>query len=339
VWGALLGVGGVLGPLVGGSLVEWIGWRGIFWVNVPIALLVAVATRVGVTETYGPRQRLDIRGVLLVSAACFGLAWGLVNSADQGWQTIEVWLPLALGAGLLAAFVLAERRAPFPLVPMGLFRSRSFSAANIVSIAIYGSLAGSVYLMSQFFQLAQHASPLQAALQFVPWPAPAIILSPLVGTWSAKLGNRFFLVLGMGAHTAGLIWFAVVAQASTPYFDLVWPLILSGVGIACVFPTVSSEIVSSVPHDRMGIASGINGSVREFGGVLGVALAATIFASAGSYGSPISFTAGFVQSIWACAIMSATGLVAAILSAPIRRTLSIAEIESTEDEQVPASGS
>jgi EmrB/QacA subfamily drug resistance transporter len=320
VWGALLGAGGVLGPLAGGGLVEWVGWRGIFWVNVPIALAVAVATSLVVTETHGPRNPLDVRGLALASAGCFGLAWGLVRSADYGFGGVDVWLSLLLAAALVAAFLIAEHFASFPLVPTSLFRSRGFSAANGVSLGIYGSLSGSVYLMSQFFQISQHTSPLMAALRFVPWPAPALIIAPLVGSWAAKLGNRFFLVLGMAMNTLGLVWFALVVHPSTPYVALVWPLILSGIGIACVFPTVSSEVVSSVPAERMGIAAGVNGSVRELGGVLGVALAAAVFAHAGGYATGSMFAEGFVAALWACAVMSTVGAVAAMLTGAHRPT-------------------
>ena len=315
IWGALLGAGGVLGPLAGGGLVEWVGWRGIFWVNVPISVIVAIVTRLVVTETHGPRHPLDIRGLVLVSTGCLGLAWGLVRSADEGWGNPSVWLPLAGGIVLLVGFVVAEHFASRPLMPTSLFKARSFSAANGVSIGVYGSLSGSVFLMSQFFQIVQHTSPLTAALRFVPWPAPALVIAPLVGSWAARLGNRFFLVIGMAMNTLGLVWFALVVHASTPYLDLAWPLILSGIGIACVFPTVSSEVVSSVPAERMGVAAGVNSSVRELGGVLGVALAATMFAHAGGYGSAASFTDGFVRALWACAIMSGAGMAAAVLAA------------------------
>jgi EmrB/QacA subfamily drug resistance transporter len=316
IWGALLGAGGVLGPLAGGGLVEMVGWRGIFWVNVPIALIVALAAGLVITETHGPRHRLDVGGLVLASVGSLGLAWGLVRSADKGWSDPAVWMPLALGAAVVIVFVAAEHLAAFPLVPTNLFRARSFSAANGVSICIYASLSGGVYLMSQFFQIAQHMSPIAAALRFVPWPAPALVVAPLVGSWAAKLGNRFFLIVGMTLHTIGMVWFAFVVHASTPNFALCAPLVLSGIGIACVFPTVSSEVVSSVPAERMGVAAAVNGSIRELGGVLGVALAATFFAHSGSYDTTSTFTTGFIHAMWACAALSALGVIAALLAAP-----------------------
>ena len=318
VWGALLGAGGVLGPLAGGGLVELVGWRGIFWVNVPIALVVAVAGRLVIVETHGARHPLDVRGLVLASACCLGLAWGLVRSAATGWGDPSVWVPLVVGAMLAAAFVAVERTARYPMMPTSLFRVRSFSAANGVSICIYASLSGSVFLMSQFFQIAQHASPVMAALRFVPWPLPSLFLAPLVGSLAARVGNRPFLVAGMVLQVLGMAWFALVVHATTPYLVLCAPLVLSGIGLSCVFPTVSSEVVSSVPPEHIGMAAGVNGSIRELGGVLGVALAATVFAHTGSYTTTSAFTTGFVRAIWVCGAMAALGVVAAMLAAPRR---------------------
>ena len=163
IWSSLLGAGGVLGPLVGGVLVEAVGWRGIFWVNVPIAAAVAIATRIVVTESHGPRHRLDLQGLVLATAGSLGLAWGLARSADDGWGAPSVWIPLVTGIALLAAFVRVEHSRAFPLMPTSLFRVRSFSATNVVSLGMYASLAGSVFFVSQFFQTVQHASPLMAA--------------------------------------------------------------------------------------------------------------------------------------------------------------------------------
>jgi EmrB/QacA subfamily drug resistance transporter len=316
IWGALLGAGGVLGPLAGGALVELVGWRGIFWVNVPIALVVVIAAGLVITETHGPRHRLDIRGLVLASAGCFALAWGLVRSAADGWGNPSVWVPLLVGAALVAAFVAVEHAASFPMMPTSLFRARSFSAANGVSICIYASLSGGVFLMSQFFQTVQHTSAIVAALRFIPWPAPGLVLAPLVGSYAARFGNRPFLVVGMVLHTIGMVWFALAVHASTPYLELCAPLVVSGIGIACVFPTMSGEVVSAVPAERMGIAAGVNGSIRELGGVLGVALAATVFAHAGGYATATSFTTGFIHAMWVCAVLSGIAVVAALLVAP-----------------------
>ncbi len=330
IWGALLGAGGVLGPLVGGGLVELVGWRGIFWVNVPIAVVTAAAARLVVTETHGPRHPFDVRGPVLASTGCLGLAWGLVRSTSHGWGDMSVWLPLLTGAVVLAAFVTIEHTSQFPMMPTSLFRIRSFSAANGVSFCIYASLAGGVYLMSQFFQIAQHASPIGAALRFVPWPLPSLLVAPLVGSLATRIGNRPFLVAGMVLQTVGMVWFALVVHASTPYPVLCAPLVLSGIGLSFVFPTVSGEVVSSVPPERMGIAAGVNGSIRELGGVFGVALCATVFAHTGGYVTGATFTTGFVDAIWVCAVLAGLGVVAAALATPYKSVALPASGEQAE---------
>ena len=191
-------------------------------------MIVAVAARLVITETRGPRHPLDVRGLVLACGGCLALAWGLVRSADRGWGDPSSGSRSPPGRRLVIAFVAAEHHASFPLVPPSLFRVRSFSAVNGVSVCIYASLSGSVYLMSQFFQLAQHASPLVAALRFVPWPAPGLVIAPLAGAWAGKLGNRPFLVVGMMLHAIALVWFALVVDAYTEYLALCGPLVLSG---------------------------------------------------------------------------------------------------------------
>lgn len=175
--------------------------------------------------------------------------------------------------------------------------SRRFSLANGVTVCLYASLSGSVFLMSQFFQTVQHASPVVAALRFVPWPAQSLLIAPIVESLAARHGNRRFLIGGMALQTIGLVWFALVVHATTPYWSLLLPLVVSGAGLSCVFPISAAEVMSSVPPERMGVASGVNGSIRELGGVLGVALAATVFAHAGGYATRLTFTSGFVDAM------------------------------------------
>ena len=242
-----------------------------------------------------------------------------MRSASHAWGDASVWLPLLLGGLVLGAFVATEHAVRFPMMPTSLFAIRSFSAANGVSFCIYASLAGGVFMMSQFFQIAQHASPMGAALRFVPWPLPSLLVAPLVGSLATRVGNRPFLVAGMALQTIGMVWFALVVHASTPYLTLCLPLVLSGIGLAFVFPTVSGEVMSAVPPERMGIAAGVNGSIRELGGVLGVALTATVFAGTGGYATPDTFTTGFTHAIWVCAVIAALGAAPAFSRRPTGR--------------------
>jgi MFS family permease len=197
------------------------------------------------------------------------------------------------------------------MLPLPIFRNARFNVANAVSFCIYGSLSGAVFLMSQYFQIAQHHDPIAAALRFIPWPLPTIIVAPLAGSLAAKYGNQRFMAAGMAIQALALAWFAAVAHAHTPYFELWPPLVLSGIGIGLVFPTVSGEVVASVRPDQMGIAAGTNTTIRELGGVFGVALVALVFASPVAYTTTDGFVTGFVHAIWACVALTSLGAVVA----------------------------
>jgi EmrB/QacA subfamily drug resistance transporter len=311
IWGGVLGLGGVLGPILGAGMVQAFGWSWIFWINVPIALALIPAGLRFVTETFGARQPLDVLGLVLASLGFLAVSWGLVRATDHPIGSATVLVPVVGGLGLVAGFLSWERRTRHPMLPLAIFRSARFNVANSVSFCIYGSLSGGVFLMSQYFQIAQHHDPLGAALRFIPWPLPTIIVAPLAGSLAAKYGNQRFMAAGMAIQALALAWFAAVAQVHTPYIELCPPLVLSGIGIGLVFPTVSGEVVASVRSDQMGIAAGANTTIRELGGVFGVALVALVFASPVAYTTADGFVTGFVHAIWACVALTALGAVVA----------------------------
>ena len=314
IWGAVLGIGGTLGPVIGGFLLELTGWRGIFWINVPVGVLAAIAARLTVTETYGPRQRLDIRGAVLAAVGFLALAAGLIRASGTEWGDPSVWVPLALGILVLGAFVWAEHRARAPMMPTSLFENPRFSAATAATLLHYAGVAGAVFFVSQFFQIAQRADPLTAALEFIPWPLPVLILSPWVGSLATRFGRRRFLAAGMLLQGIGMAWLALVAGPSTPYVAILPSLLIAGVGLSCFLPTIAAEVVGVVPHERMSIAAGVNNSVAQVGVVLGVAVIATVFAHNGSYANPGTFTSGFVSAIWvsACLAFAAAAVIAVV---------------------------
>ncbi|HEY4096270.1 MAG TPA: MFS transporter, partial [Baekduia sp.] len=311
VWGGVTGLGGVLGPILGAGVVQALGWSWIFWINVPIALALIPAALRFVTETFGARQRLDVPGLVLASAGFLTISWGLVQGSDHPVGSPAVLVPLAGGLVLVAGFLFWESRTRHPMLPLTIFRNARFNVANTVAFCIYGSLCGAVFLTSQYFQIAQHHSPVAAALRFIPWPLPTIVVAPLVGSLAAKHGNRRFMAAGMTIQAVALAWFAAVAHADTPYAELCPPLVLSGIAIGLVFPSFSSEVVASVRHDQMGIAAGANATIRELGGVFGVALVGLVFASPAAYATADGFATGFVHAIWACVALTALGAVVA----------------------------
>ncbi len=336
IWGGVLGLGGVLGPILGGGIVQAFGWSWIFWINVPIAVALIPASLRFVTETFGVRQPLDVLGLGLESLGFLAICWGLVQATSHSIGSAAVVAPVVGGTVLVTCFVSWERKARHPMLPLSIFRNARFNVANAVSFCIYGSLTGSVFLMSQYFQIAQHHDPIAAALRFIPWPLPTIVVAPLAGSLAAKYGNQRFMAAGMAIQALALSWFALVAHANTPYLEVCVPLVVSGVGIGLVFPTVSGEVVASVRREQMGIAAGTNTTIRELGGVFGVALAALVFASPVAYATSQGFVTGFVHAIWACVAIS--GLGAVIAASRLSRQSEVAKsvrIDPSELDRVP----
>ena len=312
IWGGVTGLGGVLGPIVGGGVVQAFGWSWIFWINVPIAAVLIPLTLRFVAETYGVRQPLDVVGLALASLGFLGISWGLVRATAHPLGSAGVVLPIVAGLVLVSFFLAWERTAAHPMLPLVIFRNARFNIANTVAFCIYGSLCGAVFLTSQYFQVAQHHSPIAAALRFIPWPLPTVVVAPLTGSLAAKYGNQRFMALGMTIQAGALAWFACVAHAHTPYLELCPPLVLSGIGIGMVFPSFSGEVVAAVRHDQMGVASGTNSTIRELGGVFGVALAALVFASPTAYITADGFVSGFDHAMWACVAFTTVGAAVAL---------------------------
>jgi EmrB/QacA subfamily drug resistance transporter len=318
MWGGVAGIAVAFGPVVGGAIAGGLSWHWIFWLNVPVGVvLVALAPRL-LVESFGPRPRIDVPGVGLAAAGSFGITWALVRANDAGWGSGEVLATLAGGLALVAAFLAWEARAPSPMVPLGLFKSRGFATANAVSFFMYAGLFGALFLMTQLLQLALGHSPLVAGICLLPWTAAPGAISPIAGALADRRGNRPFMTIGLGLQTAGLAWIAAAAETGMSYVQLGVALGVAGVGIGMVFPTVTNAVLASVPPAEAGTASGTSGTLRELGGVFGVALLAAVFAGRGSYVSPDTFVAGFGDALWVGAGLSALGALTAALS-PGRR--------------------
>jgi len=329
-WSGIAGLAVAMGPLVGGAVVDGISWQWIFWLNVPIGIVVVpLATRL--RESYGPDKALDVPGLALISAGLFGIVWGLVNGNSDGWSSPSIVAALAAGAALVAGFVAWELRASEPMLPMRFFRNRAFAAANGASLLMYFGMFGSIFLLSQFFQTAQGYSPLAAGLRILPWTAMPMIVAPIAGALSDRIGGRPLMALGLALQAIGLGWIAAVSTATASYSEFVGAFVLSGVGMGLFFAPVANVVLSAVRPQEEGKASGTNNSIREMGGVLGVAVLASIFAHAGGYGTPQTFTDGLVPAIWVGAVVVAVGAVVALFIPGKRRS---AEAKALEPELV-----
>jgi len=326
-WSGIAGLAVAMGPLVGGAVVDGISWQWIFWLNVPVGLvLLPLATRLA--ESHGHDRALDLPGLALASGGLLGIVWGLVNGNADGWTSPAIVGALVGGAALLVGFAAWEVRAPQPMLPMRFFRDRAFAAANGASLLMYFGMFGSIFLLTQFFQTAQGYSPLESGLRVLPWTAMPMFVAPLAGALSDRIGGRPLMATGLALQAVGLAWIAAVSTATVGYASLVGPFVLSGIGMALFFAPVANVVLSAVRPQEEGKASGTNNAIREVGGVLGVAVLASVFARAGGYESPQAFTDGLVPALWIGAVVIAVGAAIALLIPRKRRPAEVAVLES-----------
>ncbi|MDX6441615.1 MAG: hypothetical protein QOE43_1344 [Gaiellaceae bacterium] len=314
IWGGIGGLAIAIGPLVGGAIVGGVSWHWIFWLNVPIGLVLAPLAWRQLEETYGPDKGLDLPGLGLVSAGLLGVVWGLVRGNEHGWTSLGIVAPLVVGALLVAAFVAWELRASSPMLPMQFFRNRTFALTNVASLFMFFGMFGSIFLLAQFFQVVQHYSPLQSGLRILPWTAMPIFIAPIAGALSDRIGGHRLMAAGLALQATGLIWIAAVSSITTPYVDLVGPFFLSGIGMSLFFAPVANVVLSSVSPEHEGKASGATNAIRELGGVFGVAVLASVFAQAGGYRSPETFVHGLTTAVYIGGALVAVGAVAAALA-------------------------
>jgi EmrB/QacA subfamily drug resistance transporter len=330
-WGGIGGLAVATGPLVGGAVVQGISWQWIFWLNVPIGLVLVPLAATRLQETRGPSERLDLRGLGLASAGLLGVVWGLVRGNGQGWGSPEIVGSIAIGLVLLVAFVAWERRAPAPMLPMRFFRNRTFALANVSSLFMFFGMFGSIFLLSQFFQTVQGYGPLGSGLRILPWTAMPIFVAPIAGALSDRIGGHRLMGAGLALQATGLAWLAAISTPTESYSHFVIPFILSGVGMALFFAPVANVVLSAVRPQEEGQASGANNAIREVGGVFGVAVLASIFAHVGGYGNPQDFADGMKIAVYVGAAIVALGSLAAFAIPGRRRKDEVVELEPALD--------
>jgi EmrB/QacA subfamily drug resistance transporter len=310
-WGGISGLAVAFGPLVGGAVVSGISWHWVFWLNVPIGLVLLPLALTRLKETKGPFGTFDLAGLGLVSAGLFGIVWALVRGNSVGWATPEIVGALTAGAVLVAAFVAWELRTEHPMLPMRFFRNRTFALANIASMLMSFGMFGAIFLLAQFFQTVQGYSPLGSGLRILPWTAMPMIVAPIAGALSDRIPPHRIIGVGLALQAIGLAWIAAVSTPTTPYVDLVLPFALSGIGMGLFFAPIANIVLSSVRSEEEGQASGANNAVRELGGVFGVAVLASLFSHYGGYGTGASFVHGMTPAVYVGAGVVAAGSLAA----------------------------
>jgi EmrB/QacA subfamily drug resistance transporter len=312
-WSGISGLAVALGPVVGGAVVTGISWHWIFWLNVPIGLVTLPLAYARLNESHGESRAFDLRGLLLASGGLMGIVYGVVHAQTAGWTTSTVLVSLGVGAVLVIAFVAQELRTAEPMLPMSFFRHRGFAATNGVSLAMYFGTFGSIFLLSQFFQVVQGYSALQAGLRILPWTVMPMFIAPVAGLLSDRIGGRPLMAAGLTLQGAALGWLAMVASPTAAYIDFVPGFAMAGAGMALVFAPAANTVVGSVRAGQVGQASGATNAIRELGGVLGVSVLATVFTAHGGYTSGQAYVDGLVSAVWVGAVVLFIGALIALL--------------------------
>jgi len=303
VWAAVAGLALPAGPIAGGLLVAGPGWRWVFLVNLPIVAAAAVLTVRLVTESGDPRgRRLDVPGVALGALTLAATTFALIEAGHESVTSAVVLVAAAVALAAAVAFVAVERRAPAPMLPLGLFRRRRFTISNGVAATMNLGSLGCIYLLTLYLQVVQHRTPLQAGLAVIPLFAPVAALAPVSGRLTGRFGSRGPMLAGLLVAAAGLALLAR-AGAGAPYGELLPAFLLWGAGLGLLTSAVVAAAVGAVESERAGLASAVNNTARQAGGAIGIA---ALGALAGEAAQP-----GFVDSFHTAVLVAAGLYVAA----------------------------
>lgn len=271
-WGAAGGIALAAGPVLGGLLIAHVGWRGIFLINLPIgALGLALTLCYAPTAAAKPSRGLDLPGQLAAMLALASLTAALTEASRLGWFHPLVCGGIAISLISATAFYWLERHSKEPMLPLSLFRSKTFSIATAVGVVVNFAYYGLVFVFSLFFQAVQQLSPQQTGLAFLPMTAILMVMNIVAGRLVTRAGTRALMVAGLALASLGYLLLLRV-DADRAYLTLVLPMLLAASGIALVVPTMTNATLSSVDAAHAGIASGVLNSARQIGGMLGVAV-------------------------------------------------------------------
>ncbi|MEU0500277.1 MFS transporter [Nocardia sp. NPDC005998] len=321
LWSGFGGVAGALGPFLGGWLIELAGWQSIFFINVPLALVVVLVTLKHVPESHDPNAtvRLDIPGAVLVALALGALTFGLIDKMP---------LLVVVGLLLLAVFVVIEMRSDHPLVPPSLFASRIFTAANFVTLAVYAALGGVFFLLILQLQLVAGYSPLMSGMATVPVTLVMLVLSAPAGRWAQVHGARIPMTAGPLLAAAGLVLLLRIGPDTTYLTDVLPGVLVFGLGLSVLVAPLTGAVLGAVPSSEAGIASGVNNAVARTAQLLAVAALPGLAGISGSLSDPVEFDRGFGVAMWICVGLLVTGsLLAAVLLRTPRHTPTLDNVD------------
>jgi EmrB/QacA subfamily drug resistance transporter len=324
VWGGVNGLGIALGPLAGGLVIGGLNWHWIFWINVPVGLIAVPLVLWAIPESRGDDRDLNIPSLFLVVGAVVSAVWSIVRAAGKGWTHPVTLIGLAVAVLLLVAFALNERRSENSLIPRRMYRSTAFMLSNGVAFTMYFGIFGSIFFLAQYLQGPMGYSPLEAGLRTLPWTAAPMIVVPITSAVVGRFGGGVLQAIGSALQAVALGWIAIIVEPGLTYPAILPPMVLAGVGMGLVFAANPATVIGSVQDSDHNKASGVNNTVREFGGALGIAVLTTVFTHASvahvlSHGPDpeTAFIAGLRAALWLGLTVVAAG---AVLGLFIRRS-------------------
>ncbi|MFF2085679.1 MFS transporter [Nocardia sp. NPDC058176] len=311
LWSGLGGVAGAFGPLLGGGLIDLVGWRAIFLLNVPLALVVAVVAIRSVPESRDPDAsgRIDIPGAVIVALALGALTLGLIDAHP---------LLVVFGALALGGFVMVELRSPNPLVPPALFGSRVFTVANLVTLLVYAALGGVFFLLVLQLQLVSGYSPMASGAASLPVTVLMLVLSAPAGRWAQRHGPRIPLTVGPLLAAGGVFALQRIGPDANYLTDVLPGVLIFGLGLSALVAPLTGAVLAAVPVSEAGIASGVNNAVARTAQLLAVAALPGLAGLSGAFADPVAFAAGFDTAMRWCALLLllGAGIAAVLLRVP-----------------------
>jgi EmrB/QacA subfamily drug resistance transporter len=336
IWAGVSALALAIGPLVGGLLTEHVGWSSIFYLNVPIGLVAIAASLLLIDESRDTTegQRPDLPGQLTSAVGLFALTYGLIEANGYGWGSARIVGAFAIGAAALVAFVLLERDQRVPMLDLRLFRNSTFTGANVVLLLVALAMFGVFFFLSLYMQNILGYSPVKAGAAFLPMTGLIILIAPLAGRLSDRLGSRWLLTGGMTLLAAQLLYFSRLG-VHEGLWSLVPGMLLGGLGMPAVMAPASAAALSGVPVDRAGVGSAVLNSSRQLGGSIGVALMGAIMAhEIGGRQTPQAFVHGLSVALEVAAAIALAGAV--IAAATVRTHVDHADAGSDPRDQAAA---
>jgi EmrB/QacA subfamily drug resistance transporter len=317
-WSGLAGVAGAIGPFLGGWLVQVGSWRLVFLINVPVAALVLLVASRHVPESLNERapKQLDFAGALLGAVGLAGLTYGLTAWSSRGLGDPLVLAGLAVGICGLAAFVVTEARSRHPMLPLGLFRSRAFSAVNVVTAAVYAALAGVFFFVVINLQVVVGFSPLHAGVALLPVTVLMLLLSARAGALSSRIGPKIPMTVGPLVCSAGLVLLSRIGPGASYFANVLPAVVVLGLGLSLTVAPLTATALAAAQDRNAGLASGVNNAVARTAGLLAVAVLPLVSGVGASLTDPTTLAPAYRTSMLACAGLMAAGAVLSFVAIP-----------------------